>query len=292
MKRVISIIKKSMDVLYVTGGEPLVRDDIEELLKHAVDVGFSYVAMNTNGSLLPKKEKVIDYLNNLVISLDSLNAEKYDPILGMKKGTAQRVIDTIKRFAPEQKKRNFTMTINCVVTPETIQDAIDVMDFCWEHEIYYTAQPQNVGESVHPKLRNNPDYQALVQRVLDGKKAGRTVSGSFVYFEQMRDLSRHQCYPTIAPHIDAQGNLWYPCRPIGAVSTNLLEVGSYEEALRRGKEIYGNPPEGCDRCRMRCYAELSTLVKNPHRMLEETTRYLASTIGRVMERRNASPATP
>ena len=58
--------------------------------------------------------------------------------------------------------------------------------------------------------------------------------------------------------------------------------------MERGKRLYGEPPRGCDRCPMRCYVELSLLVKNPRSLLRETTGYLAETLGKI----SASPRRP
>ena len=61
----------------LTGGEPLVRRNIEELVAMLVDIdGIEDVAMTTNGSLLsPKKARALKAagLNRITISLDSLD---------------------------------------------------------------------------------------------------------------------------------------------------------------------------------------------------------------------------
>src|SRR5688572_19581051 len=88
-KRILEIVRKDCDVLYMTGGEPLLRNDIEEIVGHARSLEFSYIGMNTNGLLLPTREKVLDGLNNIVISLDSLDEQKLDRVWGVGEGTAR-----------------------------------------------------------------------------------------------------------------------------------------------------------------------------------------------------------
>ncbi len=51
------------------GGEPLIREDIEDILKHAKSKGV-FVTLDTNGYLLEEKKEVLKYLDHLIISFD------------------------------------------------------------------------------------------------------------------------------------------------------------------------------------------------------------------------------
>jgi radical SAM protein with 4Fe4S-binding SPASM domain len=62
------------------GGEPLLREDIEELIKYAKQKGISYVSLNTNGILLNEKRalSILDSgLDHLEISIDAFSEETY-----------------------------------------------------------------------------------------------------------------------------------------------------------------------------------------------------------------------
>src|SRR5207237_7888684 len=139
----LDILRKDCDVLYLTGGEPLLRNDIEEICEHGRKRDFAYMGMNTNGLLLPKREKVLDYLDNVVVSLDSMDAGKLDHIYGVGDGTARKVMDNIAYYAnPKNKKgRKYTLTVNCVVTPNTVDDCESVMEFCFAHGAEFTVSP-------------------------------------------------------------------------------------------------------------------------------------------------------
>lgn len=68
--------------LKITGGEPLLRTDICEIISSLPE--FDEVSMTTNGTLLSKKaldlkESGLDRVN---VSLDTLNADKFDRITG------------------------------------------------------------------------------------------------------------------------------------------------------------------------------------------------------------------
>ena len=79
------------------GGEPLLRDDIFDILSYSKDVGL-YTSITTNGTLLNKES--IKHLKNLnidhiCISLDGFKPETHDYIRN-KKGTYDNVINGIK----------------------------------------------------------------------------------------------------------------------------------------------------------------------------------------------------
>jgi MoaA/NifB/PqqE/SkfB family radical SAM enzyme len=285
-KRILEIIRQDCDVLYMTGGEPLLRNDIEELCAHARQLDYAYIGLNTNGLLLPKRERVLDSLDNIVISLDSLDQGKLDRIWGVGEGTAKKVMDNIAYYARNKNGRKYLVTVNCVVTPETVDDCERVMEYCFEHGAEFTVSPQNQGVRPHPGLLGNERYYRFMERLVREKKARRPISGATIYFEQMVDFTPFQCYPTLTARVDPEGYVSFPCRPLddeglyGGKAGNLLEVGSLKKVQALGKERWGQKVECYDRCYMRCHAELSLLVRNPTKLLNETVSYLVRTIGR------------
>lgn len=273
-KRIIDVIAEDCDVLYFTGGEPLVRTDIVEIVRHAYMRRMAYIGINTNALLIPRREGILDYINNLVVSLDSLADAKYDAMLGMPLGTAKKVRTIVERYSKLQKERNFTMTVNCVVCPENIQEAEDVMKFCEDLDIWYTISPQNVGRRPAFEILNNPAYRDFMDRLLAAKRQGKKISGADSYYEGVSRFKPFQCYPNLTARIDPLGHLAYPCIPLGGQAGNILENGSLLRTLRRGEEEQGPPPRCIDRCHMRCHAELSLLVKNPWELFTETFNHL------------------
>ena len=81
---------------YLFGGEPLVRKDIEVVVKYAKEKGF-LTTMNTNGSLLAAKApSLAQNLDFVFVSLDYYN-EYHDTIRG-RKGAFQEAIHGIQRI--------------------------------------------------------------------------------------------------------------------------------------------------------------------------------------------------
>jgi radical SAM protein with 4Fe4S-binding SPASM domain len=87
VKKIIKQIKKAgIQNVRFTGGEPLLRPDILEILKYAKDSGFKEVRLNTNGSLIDKKlaVRLVEYVDNFLLPLESFTAEKEAQISGFK----------------------------------------------------------------------------------------------------------------------------------------------------------------------------------------------------------------
>jgi len=81
----------------LTGGEPLVRDDVVDLVKEIKKVrGIKEVCLTTNGVLLSRYAKELKRagLNRINISLDSLKREQFTSITG--KNCLENVIDGIE----------------------------------------------------------------------------------------------------------------------------------------------------------------------------------------------------
>ena len=79
------LAKKGSYALSLSGGEPLLRKDIFEIIKHAKSKGFGLINLDTNALLLERyAEKLIDTgLDTIYVSLDSPIAEKHDWFRGV-----------------------------------------------------------------------------------------------------------------------------------------------------------------------------------------------------------------
>jgi cyclic pyranopterin phosphate synthase len=95
--RVVSILPLlGVDKLRLSGGEPLVRQDIEKLVELLARVpGITSLSMTTNGVLLADKAKSLKRagLQSVTVSLHSLKAERFSQITG---GVYERVVAGIK----------------------------------------------------------------------------------------------------------------------------------------------------------------------------------------------------
>ena len=102
--QIASILKKvGLKKIRITGGEPLLRKNIDKLIyKLKTEVGIEHVGMTTNGSLLTDEKLSIlksSDLDSLTLSLDTLNSDKIIKINGTKKQfDLDKVLQGIEKY--------------------------------------------------------------------------------------------------------------------------------------------------------------------------------------------------
>ena len=277
VKRLIDMLADECDLLYVTGGEPTMRPDLAELLRHGRARGLRYLAMNTNAVRLRDHREVLDLVDNLVISLDDLEAGRWDSSLAADSERVRELLDNVRWAAAEQRRRRRALTVTCVVTPGRVDAARRVRAFVHDLGAEFSAQHLSVARVPSAALSADPDYAAFMRELRADKRAGRGVSGSDLYLARPGASATEGCTPTAAPHVDWMGRLAFPCRELpDHVLVDLLEAGSLRAALREGARRWGAPPADCRRCGERCYVEISTLVRHPTALAREALNYLRS----------------
>lgn len=78
----------------LSGGEPLVREDVIEIAKKLYQDG-AKITLVTNGYLLDKKIEICKYINRINLSIHTVNSNNYEKIVCVK-NTYNKVMDNIK----------------------------------------------------------------------------------------------------------------------------------------------------------------------------------------------------
>ena len=126
--RIASIfVQQGVKKIRLTGGEPLVRQDIVHIIHELKSLpGLETVAMTTNGVVLARKlaDLKLAGLDALNISLDTLIPEKFEFISRRPKNTHSRVLEAIDKSA----EAGFNpLKMNCVVMKGLNDD--EIIDF-------------------------------------------------------------------------------------------------------------------------------------------------------------------
>ncbi|MEE8389476.1 MAG: radical SAM protein [Anaerolineae bacterium] len=287
--RVLRVIRGSVDSLILTGGEPLLYPEIIPLVTRARrELDFRQLTLLTNGLLLSQHNALLPALDRLVISLDSTDPERWSSIVNVPISTTQAILDNVIAYAHRQREFGYRMIVNCVLTPETLLGAQQVLDFCVEHDLYVSFSPQAVCNWPRYDLLVSSDYKALLAHLIALKRRGSPILGSMTYLRTLLDLRPYSCYPTLVPRVMPNGDLLYPCRPIekgggshGGRPCNLLEVESWDQALAIAADEYGPPPRVCTSCFQQCFAEPSLMQARPLSLLRELLFYPTSRRGRL-----------
>lgn len=112
-----------VDKIRLTGGEPLVRKDAEEVTEALGDLGLRSLALTTNGLLLERKLDRLHRagLTHLNISLDTLRADRFASLT--RRRGLEKVLAAID-LALDYGYADETLKINCVVMREINDDEL------------------------------------------------------------------------------------------------------------------------------------------------------------------------
>jgi len=188
IKRIVKLFEKSgIRKIRITGGEPLVSDDVFEIIKICKETdGIKDIALTTNGILLPDmanelKKAGLDRVN---ISIDSLNSGKYKQI-----ARADSLTDALAGVDAAIEAGLTPVKINTVLMHDVNDDEIDdfillakdrdvqvrfieYMPMGKEHDGRYISAEEVLSKRPHLKkceeTQETPGVETLYQ--IDGHK--------------------------------------------------------------------------------------------------------------------------
>lgn len=132
----IDIIKKIIgynpDTLIITGGEPLLVENILDILRWLKENYIGAISLSTNATLINESnvQFLCDTIDNFDISVDGLTAEKADRIRG--KGTFDKVMAAINLLKTHGAKK---MSLSDALTDETKDDDGPFRELCEKLEV-------------------------------------------------------------------------------------------------------------------------------------------------------------
>jgi len=259
-----------------TGGEPLLRKDIFELIKYTRSLGM-FAHLNTNGFFIDQEiaDKLFDAgTDSINISLDGATAKTHDAIRNHA-GAFDKVIRAAKIIKVQQKKNKKAIRfklvsvigqVNIDEVPALIKLSRDLDADCIEFipEQGFSANKDSasdVDKGFLEKVNRTVDY------LLDQKKKGQRIENSLNHLRLFAnsfkgDRSPLRCYAGYNSYaVDCYGQI-YPCVPwvnwqksVGIVKERSLKELWYSEELNKSrKEI-----DRCKDCYLNCQAELNIL---------------------------------
>lgn len=123
--------KRNYNKIIITGGEPLMRKDLLDILK--VCSNYGKVQLLTNGTIGEEEtyKKILQYVSMIQISIDSYDKDKHESNRGI--NSFEKVINTIKIIS---KLDNTKLTLALTPTPEYMADLVDMIKFCLSLDVY------------------------------------------------------------------------------------------------------------------------------------------------------------
>ncbi len=256
------VAKLGVCYISLTGGEPLLRADVEEIADYIVKKGIM-VGLTTNGTLITdnRAEKIAKSFDYIRISLHGTE-EAHDYITN-REGTYKKVIENIKKIT-SINDRKARVGINFVITTEGQSDIEKFYNYAINHlnVDFVSFIPVNISEDL--EIKDDLAYDRIFENIkkLKMKQGGIGDTNKFIRRPSF-DLGRDYC--------DA-GKLFFAILPNGDITictTSQLCVGNIKkddlvELWRSGKiseigDVYGR---NCEGCYQKCTTELSFIFRS------------------------------
>ncbi|MEY8352413.1 GTP 3',8-cyclase MoaA [Lachnospiraceae bacterium 54-53] len=161
----------------VTGGEPLVRKDVEVLVKGLAKLpGMKDVTMTTNGCLLKEKAEVLKSagLSSVNVSLDTLDPVRFSVI------TRRNCFESVMEGIEGALVAGLKVKVNCAVMEDLKRDEVLAFArFSMDRGIpvrFIEMMP--VGQGKKYKAMSNDDLAQILSEAYGGLKESRRTEGN------------------------------------------------------------------------------------------------------------------
>ena len=211
-KQILSLIDEMAQMgtqrIHFTGGEALLREDIELILNHCKRRGIS-TALNSNGCLVPKKMGGLANLDLLSLSLDGPE-EIHDAIRG--KNSYREVMDAIE----VAKQENIKIRFITVVSKLNLNTIDFVLNKAKELNSVVIFQPATrlllESKSVNPIAPFEKEYSQVITKLIREKRKNRYIGNSISGLKHLYNWPKPTELPCvnslIACRIEPDGSLY------------------------------------------------------------------------------------
>ncbi|MBI1911585.1 MAG: radical SAM protein [Deltaproteobacteria bacterium] len=227
------------------GGEPLLRDDIGDLISHCRSKGI-FTTMFSNGSLVPRYVSKLRDLDILVISLDGPK-EVHDR--QRMEGTHGMVIEGIRAA----KRAGLNVWTNTVITKDNLSHLCGLVEDAKELGVKMIFQPvleyshSSESSKIEGLASDSKEYQKLIANLKELKKKGAPIVHSLDYLDYIKvpvwAINKRKCWA---------GKLYCAVTPTGDVAPcyPVFKSGKWPNGLKMGfdKAFRSLGKFGCNGC--------------------------------------------
>jgi len=227
------------------GGEPLLRADSLDILKHAHDLGL-YTSFVTNGILLSEKASKIAKIVDLTwVSLDHFT-DYHDDMRGHE-GAFDSALEGIKRLRDEGGK----IAINCVLSRLNPGSVVKMAELAKDLDVKLAFDPMEVFPGINDEyVLPGLDLRHLFREISDLKKAGYPVINSFDYLRHLTSSRKYSCAQSkIFLNVAENGEVTpFWCQRAGNVIGDLREQSLSDVLHSTTYDDFNKTTEGCSLC--------------------------------------------
>jgi MoaA/NifB/PqqE/SkfB family radical SAM enzyme len=234
--------KLGVYIINFTGGEPLIREDLPEILRFSKRLGFFNI-LTTNCVLYPEKAKQITgFVDHLVFSLDSHLAKEHDRIRGV--GCFNSVIVSINIA----KKLRKNPIINFTMTRDSVQELPNMVDLCQKLGVLLWINPVYNWSGLEGFNKDTIDY---ISRYFGRKKVAFNLASLNVLRDGGNNIRKPVCRAgnaivTIFPDNTLVSPCFYLQKASVKINGDLADVFR-EKEVQKAASLHGKD-ERCKKC--------------------------------------------
>ena len=232
-KDLLTRMRRSVDMLYISGGEPLIHPHINTILRLAKELEFSVVGMASNLINLNRKRAVLGLLDVLSASIHSPDIEHHARCLGVSETVAKRIFRNLAILEDYANSTDLKVIINYVITEDNTDGVLRMVDFTRERGFLLEVVPANEKGHIPAGLKDNGNYVSAINELIKLRKEGKAkhLAGSTKYFEYIRDFREFRCFPYGVPNVLPDGRLCTPCDVSEQYYVNVLDHENLDDAV-------------------------------------------------------------
>ncbi len=251
-----------ISVLHITGGEPLLRKDLEQIATYAKAKGM-FVSLDTNGTLMTiDRAKSLKCFDRVGVSLDGIG-ETHEMIRG--ENTYKKAVEAIKLLKKYSgSKIGVVFTINKI----NYKDVERVLDFAKIHCDFMTFLPIDHIEELS---LDNETAKEVGGKIIELKKKNMYfIENPIEYIELLPEFLQGktaiecniQCHPfalyyTLGPSGDLSG-----CTSLHSYVGNISGddiISMHKQGISKMRDLR----DKCGGCTLTCAIQNSLLFKQP-----------------------------
>lgn len=161
------LVSQGIDKIRITGGEPFVRKDVMDLLRHLSNLeGLKDISITTNATVIGPyiNELKILGIKNINVSLDAINRDTFERI------TRRKEYETVHANILKLITEGFNVRINFIALEgQNTQDILPILELTKDFDVcvrFLEEMPFNGGTKSFSKLKW--DYKYILEHIKEG----------------------------------------------------------------------------------------------------------------------------
>ena len=239
------------------GGEPLLRNDLVEILAFSRSLPL-HTSLITNGTLLESRiDEIAPYINGVVyVSLDGLE-KTHDAIRGVG-GSFRKAVRGISAA-----KEKVAVTINTTIMAENIDEIESLVGLAKELGTKISIAVAHEYCNVNASSPATGKTSKIAHRLIEMKREGYPIVNSIGYLKVMAKEKNWQCKPWAMVNIDPNGKVVLPCYVHNDYASS---VSIFETSIKNAVSGFDwKKIKNCRKCSLHCYVEPSLVLSGDFR---------------------------